>query len=48
MHADIITASEKQEGDAMAATKDYLDFVCTQLEGIRGVDYKRMFGEYQI
>ena len=32
----------------MAATKDYLDFVCTQLEGIRGVDYKRMFGEYQI
>lgn len=48
MHADIITASEKQEGDAMATTKDYLDFVCTQLEGIRGVDYKRMFGEYQI
>ena len=32
----------------MAATKDYLDFVGTQLEGIRGVDYKRMFGEYQI
>lgn len=32
----------------MAATKDYLDFVCMQLEGIRGVDYKRMFGEYQI
>ena len=32
----------------MATTKDYLDFVCTQLEGIRGVDYKRMFGEYQI
>jgi len=23
----------------MATTKDYLDFVCTQLEGIRGVDY---------
>lgn len=32
----------------MATTKDYPDFVCTQLEGIRGVDYKRMFGEYQI
>ena len=32
----------------MATKKDYLDFVCTQLEGIRGVDYKRMFGEYQI
>lgn len=32
----------------MATAKDYLDFVCTQLEGIRGVDYKRMFGEYQI
>lgn len=32
----------------MATTKDYLDFVCTQLEGIRGIDYKRMFGEYQI
>ena len=32
----------------MATTRNYLDFVCTQLEGIRGVDYKRMFGEYQI
>lgn len=32
----------------MATTKEYLDYVCTQLEGIRGVDYKRMFGEYQI
>ena len=32
----------------MATTKEYLDFVCAQLEGIRGVDYKRMFGEYQI
>ena len=32
----------------MATTKDYLDFVCTQLEGIWGIDYKRMFGEYQI
>ena len=32
----------------MATTKAYLDFVCAQLEGIRGVDYKRMFGEYQI
>lgn len=32
----------------MAATKDYLDFACMQLEGIRGVDYKWMFGEYQI
>ena len=31
----------------MATTKEYLDFVCAQLEGIRGVDYKRMFGEYQ-
>ena len=31
----------------MATTKEYLDFVCTQLEGIQGVDYKRMFGEYQ-
>ena len=39
MRADIITASEKQERNAMATTKDYLDFVCTQLEGIRGVDY---------
>ena len=32
----------------MATTKEYLAFVCAQLEGIRGVDYKRMFGEYQI
>ena len=31
----------------MTTTKEYLDFVCTQLEGIQGVDYKRMFGEYQ-
>ena len=32
----------------MATTRSYLDFVCTQLEGIWGIDYKRMFGEYQI
>ena len=32
----------------MATTRNYLDFVCTQLEGIWGIDYKRMFGEYQI
>ena len=31
----------------MATTKEYLDFVCTQLEGIQSVDYKWMFGEYQ-
>ena len=32
----------------MATTRNYLDFACTQLEGIWGIDYKRMFGEYQI
>ncbi len=32
----------------MATTRNYLDFVCTQLEGIWGIDYRRMFGEYQI
>lgn len=32
----------------MATTRNYLDFVCTQLEEIWGIDYKRMFGEYQI
>lgn len=31
----------------MATTKEYLDFVCTQLKRIQGVDYKWMFGEYQ-
>lgn len=32
----------------MATTKEYPDFVCTQLAEIRSVDYRRMFGEYQI
>ena len=32
----------------MASSREYLDFVLEQLEGISGIDYKKMFGEYLI
>ena len=32
----------------MATTKDYLDFVCEQLDGIENVTYRKMFGEYMV
>ena len=32
----------------MATSKDYIEFVCEQLEGVEGVTYKRMFGEYMV
>ena len=32
----------------MATSKDYIEFVCEQLEGVEGVTYKKMFGEYMV
>ena len=32
----------------MASSREYLDFVLEQLEGISGIDYKKMFGEYLV
>ena len=32
----------------MASSREYLNFVLEQLEGISGIDYKKMFGEYLI
>ncbi len=32
----------------MACTEDYINFVCTQLEGVGQVRAKRMFGEWGI
>ena len=32
----------------MASSREYLDFVLEQLEGISGIDYKKMFGEYMV
>ena len=30
----------------MATSKEYIEFVCEQLDGIENVTYKKMFGEY--
>ena len=30
----------------MATSKDYIEFVCEQLDGIENVTYRKMFGEY--
>ena len=30
----------------MATSKEYIDFVCEQIEGIRDISTKKMFGEY--
>mgnify|MGYP004487081385 FL=1 len=32
----------------MATSKGYIEFVCEQLQGINGVTYKKMFGEYMV
>ena len=32
----------------MATSKEYIEFVCEQLEGIENVTYKKMFGEYMV
>lgn len=32
----------------MATSKEYIDFVCEQLDGIENVTYKKMFGEYMV
>jgi len=32
----------------MATTKDFIEFVCEELEGIGDITYKKMFGEYMV
>lgn len=32
----------------MATSKEYIEFVCEQLDGIENVTYKKMFGEYMV
>ena len=32
----------------MATSKDYIEFVCEQLEGIENVTCRKMFGEYMV
>ena len=32
----------------MATSGEYIEFVCEQLEGIEGVTYRKMFGEYMV
>ena len=32
----------------MATSKEYIEFVFEQLQGINGVTYKKMFGEYMV
>ena len=32
----------------MATSKDYIEFVCEQLEGIESVTCRKMFGEYMV
>ena len=32
----------------MATSREYIEFVCEQLQGIDGVTYKKMFGEYMV
>lgn len=32
----------------MATSKEYIEFVCEQLDGIENVTYKKMFGKYMV
>lgn len=32
----------------MSTSKEYIEFVCEQLDGIEGVSYRKMFGEYLV
>ena len=32
----------------MATSKEYIEFVCEQLDGIENVTYRKMFGEYMV
>ena len=32
----------------MATSKEYIEFVCEQLDGVENVTYKKMFGEYMV
>lgn len=34
------------EGQNMASSKEYLDFILEQLSGLNGISYKQMMGEY--
>lgn len=32
----------------MATSKEYIDFVCEQIEGVGNISTKKMFGEYMV
>lgn len=32
----------------MATTKDYIEYVCEQIDGVGAVRYRKMFGEYMV
>ena len=32
----------------MATTKEYIEFVCEQIEGYENIRFKKMFGEYMV
>ncbi|MEG0179398.1 MAG: TfoX/Sxy family protein, partial [Oscillospiraceae bacterium] len=32
----------------MATSKEYIEFVCEQIEGIGYIRYRKMFGEYMV
>ena len=34
------------EGQNMASSREYLDFILEQLSGLNGISYKQMMGEY--
>ena len=38
----------KIKGVSMATSKEYIEFVCEQLDGIENVTYRKMFGEYMV
>lgn len=38
----------KSEDNTLGASKEYIQFVLEQLDGIDGVTYKKMFGEYLV
>jgi len=33
---------------AMATTKEYVEYICEQIEGVGIIRYKKMFGEYMV
>ena len=32
----------------MATTKEYVEYVCEQIEGVGDIRFRKMFGEYMI